>query len=319
MKKKSPISVNNIRFYSLEYDEDEIITYSIEQFQYDDRSDFDVYDSYLQGLAVNIDLSNERVDGRGVRREILLTLVDMTLRCEVASTRIKVNIRRGEVCRNLYHYYPAKSTGLKPGHHYKLAVSDLTSGQTLAERVVHLVDLKVVGNPTEIYTVCDGGVRPAWETSLYKSLNTSDEHDYYVRFNLTHNFGLMPPAILPELEIKLYYPDGRYVSTHFMEPRHWNRDAVDNNILYVESLFTTDRDRNGVFYAELLCLGFQIAGFAFDTTAGEDVRGCWFGPGIESLDEYSLASAEERLREHLPYIYTEPAKDEFDELLDRFN
>ncbi|MDE7388607.1 MAG: AAA family ATPase, partial [Muribaculaceae bacterium] len=308
MKRKSPISIDNIQFYTLEYfDEDTVVTFSIEQFPYDNRGDFAV-DSCFQGLAAKIRLSNARDDGRGVRREVELTLVDTTMRCVVTSRRERVNIRRDEIIKSLHVYFP-KESGLERGRSYRLVVSDPASDQILAERVVNILDCDRMGNPEEWYKVCDGGVRPAWESNLYKSLNTVDDHDYYVRFNLCHNFGHMPPAVLPEVEIRLHYPDGHYVTSCFREPRYFNADAYENNILSVESPFATTREINGVFYAELLCMDYPIAGYVFDTAAKREVCGDWFGFQIDPLDDYSLDAATERLREFMPYCFDDDDED----------
>lgn len=301
MINKTSLSVEHIRFFTLEYEEDEKVSFILEQLPYDDRSDF-IADETFRGLAVNILLCNMRDDEKGVRREILVNLIDATLRCEIGAHKEIIYMRRNVFSRHLYLYFPADSTGLQRGHEYKLIVSDLTSRKRLAEKMIHLFDRHDFQHPTRWYEVCHGGIRPAWESNLYKSLKTVDVHDYYVRFNVIHKFGAFPPAILPELEIRLFYPDGKYSKILFKEPRYKNIDGYDGNQLFVEALFNTIEEVNGVFYAELLCMEYPIAGFVFHTKADKDFRGAWIDHELEPLDEYFPATATQRLKQLLPYL-----------------
>lgn len=316
MKRKYPLCVDQIRFYTHEtIGENE--TFLIEQFPYDDRHDF-IVDETFDGVAVQIILSNNNYD-KGVRREISLSVVDVTTRCELACRKIRVNMNRKAVCKSFHSYFPAKDVDLKPAHTYKVIVRDCKTSQPLAVSIFHLFDARILGHPTKWYEVCDGGVRPAWEQNLYKSLNTVDDHDYYVRFNIAHKFGTIFPDILPELELRLYYPDGS-IAAYFKEPTFHDFNDLENNLLYVEFPFLTTPDINGVFYAELLCMEYPIAGLVFDTTV-EDKRGSWFGAEIAPLDEYTPELARTRLDNLLcggAGTTKLPAEDEFDKLLDKF-
>lgn len=317
MKKNSPISVDYTQFYSYEINgKDDLV--GIDQFPYDNRRDF-IFDETFGGIAIHIKVSNESYD-KGVRRELLLLVVDASTRCEVTCRRIKVNMRSEDYCKDYYMDFPAKMTEFKPGHTYKLIISDATASQTLATSVFHLFNSNKLGHPTKWYEVCDGGIRPAWEQNLYKNLKTIDNHDYYVRFNLSQKFGSMPPSILPELELRLYYPDGHYISTQFKEPRCLSVDNFDNNYWFVEYLFIPVQDISGVFYAELLCMEYPIAGLVFDTNR-EDERGSWFGDDISPLEEYSLESATKRLNDNISDSTNKDnhlIEEDFDELLDDF-
>lgn len=317
MKRKSPISVEKLQFYLYEcYEKDDLVF--VDQFEFDDRHDFATGDS-IGGIAVRAELLNNCFD-KGVRRIISFTLVDITTRCVTASQNYKVSIK-ADYFKNGYLYFPAESSAIEAGHDYKLIVADDKTGETLAEDVIHLFDVTEMGSPDGWYEVCEGGVRPGWQDDLYKSLNTVDEHDYLVQFNISPNMGRRLPAVMPELEIRIHYPDGKYVKNFFKEPFCRGVENFDDNHWSVAAWFETIGDINGVFYTELLCMDYAIGGFVFDTTSGNDVRGSWSGSGIEPLDEYSSAAAVKRIEEELPYRNdnkTDGEEESLDDIIDRF-
>jgi hypothetical protein len=314
MNKKSPIYVGQIQFYTYNQDQvDELAL--INQFPFDDRSDF-IAEPSLAGIAVKIAATNERFDS-GVRRNVSLTLVDVTSRCEVASQSLKIILRRQECFKDYYAHFPAD--GIIPGHTFKLIIDDPIASHTIDQRVFRLIDANPLPHPAEWYGVCDGGIRPAWESNLYKSIGTEDGQSYYVRFNIEQKLGYRLPSVLPELELRLYVPDEELPLVMFAEPRCTNSDDFKDNIWCVEYPFTTAYDRNGVFYAELLCMEYPIAGFVFATDE-ETESGKWFGTDIEPLDEYSANAVMDRWiairhpESHSPQAETM----DFDKLLDDF-
>lgn len=314
MNKKSPIYVGQIQFYT--YNQDQVDDLAlINQFPFDDRSDF-IAEPSLAGIAVKIAATNERFDS-GVRRNVTLTLVDVTSRCEVASQSLKIILRRQECFKDYYAHFPAD--GIIPGHTFKLIIDDPIASHTIDQRVFRLIDTNPLPHPAEWYGVCNGGVRPAWEDNLYKSIGTEDGQRYYVRFNIEQKLGYRLPSVLPELELRLYVPDEEQPLVMFAEPRCTNSDDFKDNIWYVEYPFTTAYDRNGVFYAELLCMEYPIAGFVFATDE-ETESGKWFGTDIEPLNEYSANAVMDRWiairhpESHSPQAETM----DFDKLLDDF-
>lgn len=315
MKRKSPISVDRIQFFL--YDRKQIDEFGfINQFPYDDRHDF-LVGRCLAGIAVKAEISNNRYD-KGARRNVSFSLVDMTKRCEAAKQQVRISLSKNAF-KDCYIYFPAETSGLVAGHTYKLAVCDETAAQTLIESIIHLFDKSTMGNPEEWYEVSDGGVRPGWNDNLFKSLNTVDEHDYWVQFNVAPKMGSRLPAIMPELEIRLYYPDGK--KTFFKEPYCVSRENYDDNRWTVECTFETIADINGVFYAELLCMKHPIAGFVFDTMSAYDVSGKWYGYEIQPMNEYSPENAMKLIDEYLPYRNesdTAIEADDLDKALDRF-
>lgn len=314
MNKKSPIYVGQIQFYTYNKDQvDDLVL--INQFPFDDRSDF-IADPSLAGIAVKIAVTNERFDS-GVRRNVTLTLVDVTSRCKVASQSLKIILRRQECFKDYYAHFPAD--GIIPGHTFKLVIDDPIASHTIDQRVFRQIDANPLPHPAEWYGVCDGGVRPAWEDKLYKSLTTDDGQKYYVRFNIEQKLGYRLPSVLPELELRLYVPDEEQPLVMFAEPRCTNSDDFKDNIWYVEYPFTTAYDRNGVFYAELLCMEYPIAGFVFATDE-ETESGKWFGTDIEPLDEYSANAVMDRwIAIRHPESHSSQAETmDFDKLLDDF-
>lgn len=314
MNKKSPIYVGQIQFYTYNQDQvDDLVL--INQFPFDDRSDF-IAEPSLAGIAVKIAVTNERFDS-GVRRNVTLTLVDVTSRCEVATQSLKIILRRQECFKDYYAHFPAD--GIIPGHTFKLIIDDPIASHTIDQRVFRLIDANPLPHPAEWYGVCDGGIRPAWESNLYKSIGTEDGQRYYVRFNIEQKFGYRLPSVLTELELRLYVPDEELPLVMFAEPRCTNSDDFKDNIWCVEYPFTTAYDRNGVFYAELLCMEYPIAGFVFATDE-ETESGKWFGTDIEPLDEYSANAVMDRWiaiqhpESHSPQAETM----DFDKLLDDF-
>lgn len=314
MKLKSPISVVEIQFYTYATEQADDLK-SISQFPFDKRSDF-IADTPLGGIAVKIGVTNLRNDS-GVRRNVALTLVDVTARCEVSSQNLKVNLRIQDYLKEYYASF--RAVDIKAGHTYKLVVSDSITSAPLSERVFRLIDPVKFQHPTEWYRVCDGGLRPGWESNLYKTIRTEYAHPYYVRFNIEYKLGYIFSTIKPELELRLHFPDGKETEVEFCEPKCLGKDDYEDNLWYVEFPFSTSYERSGVFYAELLCMEYPIAGFAFDTDV-DDERGTWFGQDIKPLDEYSLDAASMRWASSAPRAEDCPMSEtvDFDKLLDDF-
>lgn len=135
MKRKSPISVDRIQFYTYTCDETDDLVF-IEQLPYDDRHDF-LLDGNFAGIAVKVEVSNDRPD-KGARRKLTFTFVDMTVRCEVASQTVKINLA-ADGFKDDYIHFPAETSGFVAGHTYKLVVCDETTRQPLTESVIHLL------------------------------------------------------------------------------------------------------------------------------------------------------------------------------------
>lgn len=316
-KRKSPISVGRIQLYAYGRHQEGDLSF-IDQFTYDDRRDFAV-DKNFAGIAVKIGIYNERYD-KGARRNISVSLVDMSTRHEVASHLAKVIIHKDMIECNVCINFPVGQILFVAGHTYRLIVNDITSSVTLDETMFHLFDQRTLGHPSNWYTICHGAVRPSWESTTYKVLDTIDCHDYYVRFNVVPKFAPFECSVLPELELRLYYPNGERVNIDFREPRSYSIEDYKEGIKTVEFPFCTCDDVNGVFYAELLCMEYPVAGFVFDTKR-ENMTGIWGGHEIKPLREYSSRAAKKRLAKLLPIVPTSEGyiEDEhFDHLLDEF-
>lgn len=317
MKIKSPISVDRIQFYTYDCNQTDELVF-INRFPFDDRQDFLLDDSFA-GIAIKVEISNKRYD-KGARRNLSFSLVDMTIRCEVAKQQLKVSLAK-DGFMDCYMYFPTESSSIVGNHTYKLVICDENVSETLTERIVHLFDKSAMGDPAMWYEVCDGGVRPSWKSDVFKSLNTADEHDYLVQFNVTPQNGCNAFSIMPELEIRLYYPEGQYVKAFFKEPFCYDLESYNSNRWTVECPFETIDDINGVFYAELLCMEYPIAGFVFDTLSREDISGSWYGHEIQPMEEYSPVAAMELIDEYLSRRNESVAAieaDSLDEVLDRF-
>ncbi len=317
MKRKSPISIDRIQFYVYDCDQIDELGF-IYQFPYDNRHDF-LVDRFLAGIAVKFEVSNDRFD-KGARRYVSFTLVDMTERCEVATQTVKINLA-ADGFKDGYIHFPAETSGIVGDHTYKLVVRDETSRLPLAESVIHLLDKATMGDPTEWYQICDGGIKPSWNSDVFKSLNTIDAHEYLVRFVVAPEICCRFLSVMPELEVRLYYPDGKNVKVFFKEPFCRDLENYKDNRWVIECPFETADDINGVFYAELLCMEYPIAGFVFDTVSDEDIRGVWFGHEIEAMDEYSPQASKALLDKHLERdgeSDTTPGVDSLEEAIDKF-
>ncbi len=295
MKRKSPIFVDRIQFLIDDSTLSENPT-AIRGHLFDFRSDF-LANRPVAGVAVMLELSNIRRE-RDVRRQVALSLVNLSLRRVVAKKVVEVDLQRDESFRAHYIYFPLDYTELKTPHKYKLMVTDLSASRTIAERTFRRWPQSRLPHPSQWYAVTGAGLRPAEENVMYKNIRTINEHDYYVRFNVLHKLDSLHHDALPELELRLYHPDGDSFAMHFAKPAPAGKGNADDGQLQVELSFFAYDECNGVFYAELRCMDYPVAGFTFDTEA-DDSRGVWSGHDLGPLEKYSPEAAVARSRESM--------------------
>lgn len=315
MKKESPLYIEEARICSFSFDDEKQYGDNLHLLAFDNRHDL-LIDAAFAGVAVKVDFCNNRYstfDRKGVRRNVSLILVDTTSRCEVAAKQTMVSMPADNPYKTIYAAFPLSSVAFESEHTYKVVVRDDNASATLDELVFHLFGQRELGHPAEWYTVEYGGVRPDWSQGICRSVKVDEYKDLNVRFDVGRNFGDKVPVILPELELRLYYPDDDRIKTSFVEPQCIDYGA---NSYCVELQFCSSGLYRGVYYAELLCMEYPIAGFVF-RTFGPQIDGGWYGEGLEPLGEYSVEAARARFERLVP---TEDAKtdDEFDALLDQF-
>lgn len=308
---------------------DEIVF--IEQFRYGDRHDFAVGRDFC-GIAARVEFHNRHISNgadKGVRRKVTCALVDCASRCAVATRQVRVCMGKDEFVKFVYLNFSVEPEGkmdsdqdfpvspeggMNPDRAYRLVVCDEVARETLGVSTVRLFSREVLGDPADWYEARSGGVRPGWEMKFYRSVDAAEAWDYYVSFCLMQKMGPMPPLVLPELEMRLFQPDGT-VSSMFREPVC--HDFSGNNY-WAEFLFEPDRRMGGVYYAELRSMGVPIAGIVFRADGPEEA-GEWRGEDVLPLGAYSPEEAEARFTRHFPPQDTASADDdEFDALLDRF-
>lgn len=330
MKKESPLYIEEARICSFSFDDEMQYGDNLHLLAFDNRHDL-LIDAAFAGVAVKVDLCNNRYstfDRKGVRRNVSLVLVDTTSRCEVAAKRTRVSMPARNPYKTIYAAFPLSSVAFESEHTYKVVVRDDNASATLDELVFHFFGQRELGHPAEWYTVEYGGVRPDWSQGICRSVKVDEYKELNVRFDVGRNFVDKVPVILPELELRLYYPDDDRIKTSFVEPQCIDYGA---NSYCVELQFCSSGLYRGVYYAELLCMEYPIAGFVF-RTFGPEVDGGWYGEGLEPLGEYSVEAARARFERLVPpedaKIAGFPTKgfpievtktdDEFDALLDQF-
>lgn len=307
-----------MRIYAYRNDETNEAEFA-ENFSFSKRHDFFV-DADFCGIALKIKLRNcNFLNDRGVRRNIGISLVDLSLRCEIAVVQKKIYISKDNLDEDIFVDFPLDTFPIKPGHNYRVVVTDLNLSLQLSESVFHLYDIDLLGDPAGWYEVRYGGLHPAWTDDLYKSLHVAPGSIYYVKFGLAQRFGDNLPMILPEVELRLHYADDRPNDVKFDIPLCLDSIDFHNNNYCVEFLLSSPSDSFHLSYAELLCMGKPIAGFVFDT-AREDTYGMWEGESLRPLENLSTNAYSARLEEMLRE--TEEASslsdENFDALLDKF-
>lgn len=261
---------------------------------FDGRSDFAVgYD--VTDVAVLLTFCNERAladySAPGVRRAVTVALIDDTDARVMATTSLRVNMNRGEESVNLRVDLPLAYANINFDHSYKICVRDENSGLMLDQRVFHVFRQLHDGKQIyEWFTPAQGGLTRLNYYAEYRSLRAECPGYYGIRFRLDAHIDPVP-WILPEMEIRIYFPDGS-VESRFCKPECRDYDYGEYQ---VEMPFFMREGRRGIGYAELLCMDYVVAGFVFCTDDDESAV-AWIGEELECLEEYSLAAAADRYK-----------------------
>lgn len=308
MKKESPLIVDDVQFCAFSTDQN--ITKNLNNLDYDYRQDF-LIDGEFAGIAVRIKFSNLRyftnLSGKGVRRKVSVILIDSTLRRETDSREMRVSMPGENPYRTVCVGFSASSAELVSGHTYTVAVRDDTASEIIETKVFHLYGLQQFSHPAGWYAVEYAGIRREGEIKLHSSLRGLEKSLLNVRFDVEPLFGYNRPTILPELEIRLYYPEEGRVRNVFAEPV-----CLDfrTGRYYVEMSFYSSSFYRGVYYAELLCMEYPIAGFTF-STEGNRTDGPLYGEEIKPLDEYTYENVCRRFEQSESKLMADNNQDDF--------
>ena len=258
---------------------------------FDSRSDFEI-GPVPSTLSVLLTFTNGRLlstDSRkqvGLRRRVSLSVMDITAGAIVHTSLIRINIPRDEYMRVRHAHLPFSTNTLDSDHSYKILVRDECSKKLIGEKMFHLFDTISLGRqPYDWYITKSGGLIPEWGDRICLCILTEQTYTHTVRFDLDSNFR-HDPLKLPELEIRIYRPDGK-IDSSFVTPKN-NRDGATD--FYVEKSVFFNRENQGIYYAELLCMDYPVGGFAF-STAHTIKYGSWTGQYLKYMEEYSLEDA----------------------------
>lgn len=272
---------------------------SLNNENFDRRHDFEM-SVYQSAVAVLMTFGNERLmttaDARGIRRRVSVTLIDVKEERMRVSLEFGVYIPKGSYSRVYSVELPFDYEDSTHDRAYRVEVRDLSDGTLLGERELRLYDKSQCGShPSEWYRALKACLIPAGSDRQYRSLDVSPTSFHRVRFYLERHF-VNEPEVLPEVEFRLYYPDGEVESTFF----DLMRGVGGRNEYYVEMPLMVSLNNQGVCYAEILLMDYPLAGFVF-STKGPEAEGYASGEQLECLDEYSPQSALKRFHENLKH------------------
>lgn len=290
MKQENAFSIAQIQLCA--YSPDSEITRAFPKAGYfDTRHDF-VATLTQSGLAVLVTVLNHRHENRGLRRWLSVSIVEENTGTVISSTVMRVVMDRWENTMSFRADLPFPYSLINQYSHYHVVVRDRSTGIKLGEQVLNMYDEVTIGmNASEWYSVKRAGVIPEWDDEVHRSLEVTNMAYHKVRFYLESHYE-MGLHILPEVEIRLHFPNGE-IGQRFVRPVS---DDRWDGVVPVDFPFLATPANRGVCYAEVLMMDYVIGGFVF-STAGPALEGAWEDKGLECLETYTPEDAARRLRE----------------------
>lgn len=266
---------------------------------FDERQDIAVSERDPH-IAIRMDVLNDGVlqsiTPKGVKRELRVILLDSISQKAVHTATLKVVLKKGEATTSVYSLVPIEYESLNFDHSHKVIVVDEKTGKRMGEREIRVFKLfygeLFCGN---LVNPVYGGVQPYYSTDLYKGFWSEDMAYHYVKFYLRRAETDRGPAVLPEVEVRIYFPDGS-TARKFVRPERVNNGE---ELYEVVASFLHTSLKRGICYAELICLDFLTCGFIFSTVEEEPIKGSWSGRGLDYLDLYTPDKAARRYRKNL--------------------
>lgn len=322
MISNNPLTLNTLFVNAYGFN-DEIATRFPANDLFDSRSDFD-YSTDQKGVAVWMTFINERFfrgrNASGIRRRVSVSLMDDTEHYVISDTNVLVNMHREVMSKNIRVDLPLAYNDIHMSHRYLIVVRDESSKKILGEKKIYFFDRLHLGNrPDKWYEPLKGGMSPDEDAPLYKQYcvypGTFGSVSFIVRDNMKAHMLLMP-----EVEVRFTFGDSSQQS-RFVTPE---RIEYDIDEFRVTAPFVVNELNRGLTYAELICMDYPIAGFAF-TTDSDAVEGAFEGEFLECIDDYDNEKGLERFMKSSAMPETDTSSEniesdasEFEKLLDDF-
>lgn len=274
---------------------------ALKKMAFDSRHDFLLLESNSK-LAVAAFFLNEKLlkssDARGFSRRVMFCLVDNTLGRTIASDAVSVYLNAGQTGTTVRTYLDIDYKSIDFSHEYAVEVCDDKTGVVLGIRGVHFFSADYGGNDiSDYFEPLSGGVVLSRQLPMLKAFNAENLTYYHAMFYFSPANWNEAPAFIPEMEVRLYYPDGT-IETKFAQPE-LAADACPEPFYCVDVPFFITSRKRGICYAELVVLDFAIAGFVFNSDSEEEMTGNWLGPNLHILYDYTLEAATTRFRKYM--------------------
>ena len=286
----NPISLSKIRLSA--YEASDKLASTLPGYElFDDRHDF-IINTNVSGLAVLVILANERCfdinTARGIRRHIKVVLIDETANMVLDAKRVWADLHSFDIDGKYRVDFPISYADINLDHTYRVIVKDECSHVVLGYESFRFYDESRYGKAaTGWFSVKKGCIRTLYDDK-YKAIECIEDIYYKLHFDLGLSF-MDCPVILPELEVRVYSPKG-VVSGRFARP---SADKYEPDEYELEVPFFASIYDKGVYYIELLCMDYAIAGMVVSTDYTAH-GGEWEQEDLAVLDEYSLDEATRR-------------------------
>lgn len=289
----------------------------------DDRNDF-LTSEEQNTIALAMEFTNEKLLSKpqsqtGMRRSVSVSILDESSEKIIARHYVNVCFSQGRLTRRYTMNIPVERNHTDYIHRLRIIIRDERSKEILGKRTINLWDVNDFGqNPALIYRTTSGFLSFTDTDHIvpYLSVDAKEFETHTVRFSIEPLFDKLYGK-MPELEIKLHYPDGSTESS-VCRPQ---QDRYDFNRSesqwHAETRFILQPQRMGVTYAELRCMGIPISGFLF-STIGPEYFGEWDFEMLDYCTDYSPADGLKRFQELTNDLTHQSSDEDFDSKLNEF-
>ncbi|WP_297068236.1 AAA family ATPase [uncultured Duncaniella sp.] len=288
----------------------------------DDRNDF-LTSEGQNTIALAMEFTNEKLLSKpqsqtGMRRSVSVSIFDESSEKIIARHCLNVCFSQGRLTRRYTMDIPVERNHTDYIHRLRIIIRDEGSKEIIGKRTINLWNVNDFGqNPASIYQATSGFLSLTDTDHIvpYLSVDAKEFETHTVRFSIEPLFDKLYGQ-MPELEIKLHYPDGSTESS-VCRPQ---QDRYDFNRSesqwHAETRFILQPQRMGVTYAELRCMGIPISGFLF-STIGPEYFGEWEFEMLDYCTDYSPADGLKRFQELTNELTNWSSNDGSDDTMDK--